>query len=65
MILSKRKSFSGSPFLLKIVSESQFSGKTYFIQLPPDRRQARACHNDSEAAARRHGQRQEERTQVG
>ena len=28
LILSKRS--SGSPFLLKIVSENQFSGKTYF-----------------------------------
>ena len=26
----------GSPILLKIVSENPFSGKTYFIQLPPE-----------------------------
>ena len=26
---------SGSPILLKIVSENRFSGKTYFIQLVP------------------------------
>ena len=34
--LSKRKRSSGSPILLKIVSENRFSGKTYFIQLPPE-----------------------------
>ena len=27
---------SGSPILLKIVSENRFSGKTYFIQFVPD-----------------------------
>ena len=31
----QEKRSSGSPILLKIVSENRFSGKTYFIQLPP------------------------------
>ena len=33
LILSKRKGSSGSPFLLKIVSENRFSGKTYFYTI--------------------------------
>ena len=34
-ILSKRKGLRKSPILLITVSENRFSGKTYFIQLPP------------------------------
>ena len=35
LILSKRKGLRGSPILLKILSENQFSGKTYFYTIDP------------------------------
>ena len=39
LIFSKRKRSWGSPILLKIVSENQFSGKTYFYTIHPWRQE--------------------------
>ena len=44
---------SGSLILLKIVSENQFSGKTYFIQLPPGCLTGLSCRWAPEPTARR------------